>query len=202
MARGVSQALIDALSNSEYAAMATLFHVSYPPAGHWYQTDYALPVTDTGPDPDITYQPGGELLDVGPVKESGDPKVNSLTIKVWGAASAWGGALLGGNPIGWRLSMYRAALNADHQVIGSTLLIFRGSLTGYKMSGGSKPSYSLEFSSHWANFEAKNGRLTNPESQALHFPTAAEIAADANAPRDKGFDFAPEAAKDIKWGSA
>jgi len=44
--------------------------------------------------------------------------------------------------------------------------------------------------SHWADFEKKSGRVTNSNSQSLHFAG------------DKGFDFAANIVKDIKWGRA
>jgi hypothetical protein len=47
---------------------------------------------------------------------------------------------------------------------------------------------NVQMASHWSDFERKAGRYTNPNSQALFFTG------------DKGFDFAANIVKDLKWG--
>jgi hypothetical protein len=46
----------------------------------------------------------------------------------------------------------------------------------------------LDIASHWSDFEKRSGRKTNSNSQGLHFTG------------DKGFDFAANIVKDLKWG--
>ena len=47
---------------------------------------------------------------------------------------------------------------------------------------------SLSVASHWSDFKKKSGRRTNHNGQQLHFAG------------DKGFEFAANTVKDIKWG--
>ena len=46
----------------------------------------------------------------------------------------------------------------------------------------------LQAASQFADFEKIRGRRTNNESQQIHFPG------------DRGFEYAPQVVKDLKWG--
>jgi hypothetical protein len=76
-------------------------------------------------------------------------------------------------------------------VIGDPILIFDGRISDFGIDDSDDSSIvEIVVSSHWANFDAINGRRTNHNSQQLHFSG------------DLGFEFASDTIQDIKWGRA
>ena len=191
--RRIDAALLSALEGADLR-WVTLIELLYPSGGGTAtlrRTDAGHVVTDTHADPDAAYEPTGEILDVGVAKETAAPRVNSLSIRFDAVSSGMVGALLGGNAIGWSVTVRKAALNDDGQPLGRPIEIFRGALSSYKLDGaGKSPSLTMSVASHWANWRQTSCRRTNPESQRLHFPG------------DRGFDFAAASVRDIKWGKA
>ena len=96
---------------------------------------------------------------------------------------------LAGDYIGVRARVWKAVMDNTDTIIGSPILIFDGRINGYAIGDTEDEStVQVDVSSHWKDFELTNGRKTNSNTQQLYFSG------------DKGFDFAPETAKDLKWG--
>jgi hypothetical protein len=70
-------------------------------------------------------------------------------------------------------------------------VIYDGRIDGFDMNESQTEStISVSVASHWSDFEKKAGRYTNTNSQELFFSG------------DKGFEFAANTVKDLKWGRA
>jgi hypothetical protein len=138
-----------------------------------------------------TYSSSSDLLSIDAVSETSDIRVNSINISLSGVAQNFTSAFLSGGYIGKQVIIYRAFLDSSGDIIGVPVVLYDGRIDGFDMSETENEStINVAISSHWADFEKKAGRYTNPNSQALFFTG------------DKGFDFAAVSVKDLKWGRA
>ena len=189
MSRTVDQAVLDALAKPG-ATWVRLYDIAWSD-GTLRRTDAGVEVTDTSRSPAVVYTPSTELVAVGQIVETAEPRANTLTLTFDAVTSAMVGAALSGPAAGWTVEIRGAALDADDAVIGSPVLLFSGRGASVSVRGASDgPTVELEVASHWAAWRVVSGRATGSESQAAHFAS------------DKGFDFAgdAEAAGDLKWG--
>ena len=138
-----------------------------------------------------TYQATGDVVSVGAVNEDMDIKVGSIIISMSGVDQSNVSIALSEDYTDRPVSIYRAILDDTFSVIPEPILIFKGSMTSFSVRedpGSGESVLDWTVASHWADFEKKSGRLTNHESQQIHFPG------------DKGLEFASEIVKDLKWG--
>jgi len=150
-----------------------------------YMTDAGFDISYDGD----TYQASSHLLEIDAVSESSDVRVGTVSIILSGVEQTFVAAFLGNNYIGKQALIYRIFLDASSQIIGDPILIYDGRIDGFDMTETSNDSkLNVQMASHWSDFERKAGRYTNPNSQALFFTG------------DKGFDFAANIVKDLKWG--
>ena len=90
-----------------------------------------------------------------------------------------------------RAWVYRGFLDDNQELISSPFLLFDGRIENLNIEEDeTTSSVNISIASHWADFDKTKGRRTNTNSQRLHFPN------------DKGFDYASQTAKEIKWGRA
>ena len=152
-----------------------------------YMTTAAIDITyDSN-----TYESSADLLSIDAVDESAEVRVGALNITLSGVGQAFTSAFLGGSYIGKQVKIYTAFLDSSLDIVGSPIMIYDGRIDGFDMSEGANDStINVSVASHWSDFEKKAGRYTNPNSQALFFTG------------DKGFDFAAQSVKDLKWGRA
>jgi hypothetical protein len=150
-----------------------------------YLTDAGFDISYGG----NTYTASSHLLEIGSVSESSDVRVGTLSITLSGVEQTFTAAFLGSAYINKQAILYRAFLDASGAIIGAPILVYDGRIDGYDLNEGKSDSrINIDIASHWADFEKKSGRYTNPNSQALFFTG------------DKGFDFAANSVKDLKWG--
>jgi hypothetical protein len=85
--------------------------------------------------------------------------------------------------------VWKAVIDDTGAIVGDPLVVFDGQITNWQFqeSGGSS-KVTVSLSSHWADFQKKQGRLTNSNSQQFYFSG------------DLGFEYASHTVKDIKWG--
>lgn len=161
------------------------------PGGSLRRTDAGAAVTDRSRDPDEVYEPTREIVDLGQIRETAEPKANTLRITLDAVSPEMVGAVLSGSTAAWTVRVRGAALDDAGEIVGAPLLLFAGRASGDDVrAGGDSPTIDLEVSSHWAAWRVKRGRLTSPESQAAHHPG------------DRGFDFAGLETGDLTWGKA
>ena len=165
--------------------LVSLIKIEFP-TGDLFVTDGAR---DTGYDGDVYLADGG-VLKIGSVQESAALRVGTLSITFSGVDNTTYPALfLTDDYMHAPISYWKAIQTDYHTLVGDPILYFQGNLSGYKMDEkGGKSTVSVTCASHWANFEAVNGRRTNSNSQQIHFPN------------DLGFDFASVAVENILWG--
>lgn len=132
------------------------------------------------------------LLSMSAVTEDTELSAGSINVTLSGVDQDNISTALTEDFINDRVLIYRGFFN-DATVIVDPVLIFDGRIDSFDMpedvtSGTSNLIWSVL--SHWADFEKIAGRRTNHNDQIRYYPN------------DKGFEFASEIIKDIKWGRA
>ena len=182
MTRQIDAATITALA-SDNLNMATLV-----------QVDFATPIKVTNWARNVsalstTFLSSSDLLEIDQVSESSELQINSLNLTFSGVSQTFVSLFLTNDYIDVRTRIWTAVLDTADVVIGDPILIFDGRITGYGISDTNDSStVSVEVASHWKDFDKTNGRKTNSNTQQLYFAG------------DKGFDFAADSVKDLKWG--
>ena len=152
-----------------------------------YLTDVGQDITHGG----NTYAASSHFLDISTVKEDSEVRVGTSKLKLSGVEQSFIAALLSSGYVARQLIVYRAYLDSSNGIIGTPVLIYDGRISEFDIIDTNDTStVELGVSSHWSDFEKKSGRHTNSNSQSLFFSS------------DKGFDFAANVVKDLKWGRA
>jgi len=151
-------------------------------------------LTDAGQDMTVdgnTYIASSHFLNVQTVQETSDLRVGTTRLRLSGVEQSFISAFLSGGYVSRQVRILRAFLNDQNAIIGEPVLIYDGRIDGYSVKDTTDTStIDLDLASHWADFEKKSGRVTNSNSQSMYFAG------------DKGFDFAANVIRDIKWGKA
>jgi hypothetical protein len=151
-------------------------------------------LTDAGQDMVFgghTFVSSSHFLNVQTVRESSELRVGTTKLVLSGVEQLFISAFINGSYVARQVRVLRAFLNDQNAIIGEPVLIYDGRIDTYNIKDSKNTStIEVDLASHWADFEKKSGRVTNSNSQSLHFAG------------DKGFDFAANIVKDIKWGRA
>jgi len=85
--------------------------------------------------------------------------------------------------------VWLVVLDSNGAITGAPLVVFNGQITNWQFTESRKNSKVIvSISSHWADFQKTQGRLTNLNSQQFYFSS------------DLGFEYAAHTVRDIKWG--
>jgi len=156
---------------------------------HLTSTSY---LTDAGQDISYggnTYVDSSHYMNVETVKETSEVTVGVTKLRMSGVEQSFISAFLTNGYVARQVRVLRAFLDSNNGIIGTPVLIYDGRIHGYAVKDTNKDSIiEIDVASHWSDFEKKSGRATNSNSQGLHFTG------------DKGFDFAANIVKDLKWG--
>jgi hypothetical protein len=182
MTRQIDAATIAALA-SDNLNMVTLLQIDFDTpikVTNWARNVSAL---------STTFLSSSDLLEIDQVSESSELQINSLNLTFSGVSQTFVALFLTNDYIDVRTRIWTAVLDNSDDVIGEPILLFDGRITGYGISDTQDSStVAVEVASHWKDFDKTNGRKTNSNTQQLYFAG------------DKGFAFASESVKDIKWG--
>lgn len=141
-----------------------------------------------------TYLANGHFMQFSGIQESAALKVSECDIALSGVDQVWISAVLAKQYIDRRLVIYKAMLSAGTDaVIVDPVPIFDGRMDAPAITENpddGKCIVAIHAASHWVDFERKPGRHTNHEEQQIHFPG------------DRGFEYAAQLTKEIKWGVA
>ena len=138
-----------------------------------------------------TFISSPELISTPSVTENAELRINSTDIEFSGESQVYQSLFLNNDYIDIRGRVWKALMDSSDAVIGSPILFFDGRITTYAIEDNDDRSrVGVTLASHWQDFQLKKGRLTNSNSQNLYFQD------------DRGFDYAHETRKDIKWGKA
>jgi hypothetical protein len=184
MSREIDSATITAL-NSDNLNLANLIQMDF---------DTPIKVTDWARNVSAlstTFDSSSDLLEIDQFNESSELQVNSSTLVFSGVSQTFVALFLTNDYMDVRTRIWKAVLDNSDVVIGSPILVFDGRIASYSMEDSDNSStVSVEVASHWKDFDLHNGRKTNNNTQQLYFPG------------DKGFEFASETNKEIKWGKS
>jgi hypothetical protein len=153
----------------------------------FYFTDHYKDISFDG----NTYSASSVYLGSSEASESSDVAVNNLVVKFSGADQVIISLFLQNEYMDKRAWVYRGFLDDSQALIADPFLLFDGRIENLNIEENeTTSSVAISIASHWADFDKTKGRRTNTNSQRLHFST------------DKGFDYASQTAKEIKWGRA
>ena len=170
-----------------------------------YLTDRFYDTTITTPTrgSSTTYKAVGGLLGFSSVLETTQIKVNSINIELSGSDNTSSGLIaevLSTPIVNKRVVIYRS-FDADTSIgnMNKTFLMFDGNIKNFNVTEGNKSSsVSISVSTHWANFQQKNGRITNTTTQAN--TTRYGTGTQPKFSSDRGFEYSSAMIADITWG--
>ena len=154
--------------------------------------------TSTGTGGFVTFDPVGQFLKMTSVVESTKLKINTITITLSGVDTDAVSDVLQNDIINKRVIIHRTFFfNDEFRDDPNTFMLFDGNIRSWGCSEGPEEStISIQVSTHWANFEAQNGRFTNSTSQA----NTGRYNSSVDFSGDRGFEYASAMIQDIAWG--
>lgn len=154
-----------------------------------YLTDCSFELTSSVSGTSRTYTPTAFIQNVSGFTEEVGITKSSLRIGLSGVDQTFISVALNENIINDSFSVYRAFLETDNTIIPDPFLLYDGQIEKFEINEDDKNSNVIyTIVSHWADFEKKSGRKTNPNSQERFFSG------------DLGMEFSSETVRDIKWG--
>lgn len=165
---------------------------------NFYPQDWDSP---TAPDAGTnTYDAAGSFLQFSPVLETTELKVNTINITLNGADNTSTGIIskiLHYPVINKRVVIHRSFGVDTPTDLTQTFLLFDGNVKNFSASEKEdSASVTLAVSTHWANFEQKNGRITNTTTQA----NTQQYNSTNTFSGDRGFEYSSAMVADIQWG--
>jgi hypothetical protein len=188
MTRNLTTAVKNELATNDIRPVH-LIHIGF--SSPVYLTDCSFELTSSVSGTSRTYSASDFVLGVSNFTEEVDITKSSMTIVLSGADQTFISTVLNEPVINDEVIVYRGLLDSNNDLIADPFLLYKGNIEGFGINENEKEStVNLTVVSHWADFEKKNGRKTNNNSQQRFFST------------DVGMDFASQTVLDIKWGRA
>jgi hypothetical protein len=182
MSRGVHADVIAELAKDSFN-MAHLIMIDFET--RLYLTESPIAISYGG----NIFLPSSALKGISNVSETSDIQLGSLTVSLSGVSQEYIAILLSQTYIDRQITINRVLLDDSHVIIGDPITVYDGRIQNFIIADKTNSSaVSLVAASHWADFDKKAGRRTNNNSQKMHFPT------------DRGFEFAPNTIRDLRWG--
>lgn len=135
----------------------------------------------------------GHFLSFSDIEESSGIEVSNCTIGLTGVDQTYISLFLSNDFIDREVSIWKGFLDASMAVISSPVLIFNGRINKPGVTEDPDTgtcTLAVEAASHWVDFQRIPGRHTNHTEQQIWYPG------------DKGFEFASDRTKQLKWGTA
>ena len=147
-----------------------------------------------------TFTAVGGLLGFAPIQETTKLAVNSITISLSGVDNSTDGLiskLMTAPIMNKRVIIYRSFGVTNSTDTTKTYMIFDGNVKSWSIDESETGSQiSVNVATHWANFEQKNGRITNTETQTK----TVRYNSTSTFNNDRGLEYASAAIGDIQWG--
>jgi hypothetical protein len=140
-----------------------------------------------------TWTAVGHFLSFTDIEESATLQVARVTVALSGIDQTYVSAFLQEPYLDRQVKIYKAFMDADMALISDPFLIFDGRIDAPVIEedpASGTSTVAVDCSDHWVDFERIPGRHTNHAEQQIYFPG------------DKGFEFADQIVKSIKWGRA
>jgi|TARA_X000000950_G_scaffold113140_1_gene142378 hypothetical protein len=149
-----------------------------------------------------TYSAVGGFLSFGPVSETTELRVNTINITLSGVDNTNTNTGIITDVLSFPITNKRVVIYRSFGVDSTTdqtktFMIFDGTVKNFNVvEGADEAQISVAVSSHWANFEQKNGRITNTTTQA----NTTKYNSTSTFTGDKGFEYSSALIADIQWG--
>ncbi|MGX5913955.1 hypothetical protein ACR0ST_04415 [Aliidiomarina sp. Khilg15.8] len=131
------------------------------------------------------YRSTGLMLKHSKIKQSSDIRVGNRTLTFTAADPTLLAEVSNNTQVNRFITQYEAYLDSAGAIIPDPIHKHTWLYSHEKVKGS---KLEVTMSNEWALFETTFGRHTTTESQKRFFPD------------DKGFDYAPDATKEIMWG--
>lgn len=186
MDRNASASVVTQLGNDQnFPVHLMSFHFD---SGTVYITDGVRDIVYDG----NTYIAFGHFIGFDDIEETHELVVSSLSVALSGVDKSYIAKFLSEPYIDRQVKIYKAFLNVNTEaLIADPILIFDGRMDTPVIAenpDGGTSSVSVSCTNAWVDFERRPGRKTNHEEQQIWYPG------------DKGFEFASEIMKEVKWG--
>ena len=176
-------------SVKSFNSIATLVEVIVDTGNPTYLTDFARDISHDSK----TFLSAQGLLSVSSVTENNTNGIEKVSMSLTGVDDTFVSLFLDFDYIDRPVKIHKVFLDQDGDVLGNSLLIFDGRIDKPVIKhdfDGRTASIGIQASSHWVNFERKNGRTTNDAHQQTYFAG------------DDCFEEAINYEKEIAWGQA
>lgn len=136
-----------------------------------------------------SYSAGGSFLQINETQETGELKVDEISIVCSNVTSEIRSLVSNGNYMDKKVTVDLGFLDENESLIGA-INFFTGNIRSVAIAEtGDTTNINLVVSNHWSNWNLTKGRHFSDESQ------------QAFSSGDKGFEYATETKDDIRWGS-
>ncbi len=136
-----------------------------------------------------TYLANGMLLDLEAPKFTTELRVGEISVTFSAADQSVLAMVLGESQVNRYVHVYKALLDTSMQLIPNPFLLHSWLITGCSVEADRKSAeITVSMASEWADFEAPRGRRTTDASQRRFYSA------------DRGFEFAAQVSKSLKWG--
>jgi len=186
MARGVASATATELATKNFN-IVNLLEFQNIGGSNTYLTDAPADITYSS----NTYLSTRGMLGVSDITEENEIKIESVDITLSAVATENVKLFLDYDYIDRRVLIHRTVLDDNYTIIGTPILVFDGRLDQPRIQEDFQnrtATLAVTATSHWADFEATEGRHTNDTEQQTLFTG------------DNFFANATETQKDVKWG--
>ena len=152
-------------------------------------TDCSFSLTSSVSGSSVTYNSSDFIMGFSEFSEQTDVSKSSLKLTLSGADQTFISIVLNENVTNDEVDIYRGLLNSSNTLIDDPLLLYKGNIENFSIQeSDTSSSVVLSIVSQWADFDKRNGRKTNNNSQQRFFST------------DVGMEFSSEIVNQIKWG--
>jgi hypothetical protein len=155
-------------------------------------TNHIKDITYNDGTDNLTYQAGGNFLDIGAVEESGSLEYSSISVSLNNVTTTVRDLFKNQDYINKEATIFLVFLDSTEQVI-DVYEYFKGTVSGSTLSVANGTfKIAIELASHWKNWETKNGRKFTQSSQT-DFCTRKSLGTDL------GLSFAHLTNSDVRW---
>ena len=182
MARGLTSAVNTELATDSLNPV-TLVYLGVASGSRY--TDHYKDITYAS----NTYTASSLFMDASAVSESSEVEVTNIELRFSGADQTIISLFLNNNYMNKDVEVYKGFLDSSQSLISNPFLLFKGQIESFSVDESINQSdVSIVATSHWSDFERKQGRYTNTNSQQTFFSG------------DVGFDYASQAVQELRWG--
>lgn len=136
-----------------------------------------------------SYSAGGSFLKINTTQETGELKVDEISINCSNVTNEIRALVKDGNYMDKKVTVDLGFLDESETLVG-TINYFTGNIRSVSIAeDGDISDINLVVANHWANWNLTKGRHYSDESQQS-FSTG-----------DRGFEYATETKDEIRWGS-